>query len=75
MTTIKYMLNLFVHHLRRSILLWAKYPHSNHIFSSVDVKDLIMVLQVISMFKTLNKFQVLWLKVVSKGSNHNLGSF
>ena len=39
MTTIKYMLNLFVHHLRRSILLWAKYPHSNHIFSSVDVKD------------------------------------
>ena len=65
MTTIKYMLNLFVHHLRRSILLWAKYPHSNHIFSSVDVKDLIMVLQVISS----------WLKVVSKGSNHNLGSF
>ena len=44
-------LSLFVHHLRRNIFLWAKYPNSNHIFSSVDVKglsDLIMVLQLIS---------------------------
>ena len=39
------------------------------------VHNLIMVLQLIFMFKTLNKFQVLWLNIVSRGSNHTLGSF
>ena len=39
MTTIKYMLSLFVHHLSRSIFFWAKYPNSTHILSSVGVKD------------------------------------
>ena len=36
------------------------------------VWEIIMVLQMISMFKTLNKFKVLWLKVVSINSNPNL---
>ena len=39
------------------------------------VHNLIMVLQLIFMFKTLNKFQFLWLNIVSRGSNHTLGSF
>ena len=29
---VKYMLSLFVHHLSRSIFLWAKYPDSDRIF-------------------------------------------
>ena len=53
----------------------AKYPNSNHISSSVGMRfkmvwDLIMALQLISMFKTLNEFKVLWSKVVSIGSYH-----
>ena len=28
-----------MHHLGRNIFLWAKYPYSNNIFSSVSVKD------------------------------------
>ena len=39
MTTIKYMISLFVHYLSGSIFLWAKYPNSTHILSSVGVKD------------------------------------
>ena len=38
------------------------------------VLNLIMVLQLIFMFKTLIKFKVLWLRVVSRGNNHILGS-
>ena len=38
------------------------------------VWDLIMVLQLISMCKILDKSKVLWLKVVSKGIKHILGS-
>ena len=34
-----------------------------------------MVPQLISMFKTSNKFKVFWLKVVFRGSNHLLGPF
>ena len=56
----------------------TKYPNSNHISNSLALKmvrGLIMVPQLISMFKTLNKFKVLWLKVVSGGSKHILSSF
>ena len=38
------------------------------------VWDLIMVLQLISTFKTLDKFKVFRLKVVSRGNKHILGS-
>ena len=33
------MLSLFVHDPSRSIFLWAKYSNSNHMFSSVGIKD------------------------------------
>ena len=78
MTLIKYMLSLFMHHMSRSIFLLVKYPNSSHIYSSVGIKDGLRFNCSPSTdfkFKTLNKIQVLWLKVVSRGSNHTLGSF
>ena len=75
MTIIKYKLRLFVQHLSRSIFLRAKYPNNNHIFSSVGVKDDLRFSHSPSTdfyVKTLNKFQVLRLKVASRGSNHTL---
>ena len=78
MTIIKYMLSLCVHHLievfssEQSILIVTP------ILALLALKivwDLIIVLQLIVMFKTSNKPQVLWLKVVSRGSNQTLGSF
>ena len=56
----------------------GKYPNSNHIFSSVGVKDGLRfnyVLQSMSMPEIMNKFKGLWLKVVSRSSNHTLGCF
>ena len=56
----------------------TKYPNSNNISSSVGIKDGLRFNYGPSTdfyVKTLNKFKVFWLKVVSSGSNHILGTF
>ena len=40
MTTIEFVLGLFVH-LSRSIFLCAKYPNNNDIFSPAGIKDVL----------------------------------